>query len=109
MMTKTISVADVMTQSGVAFGTSGARGLVTAMTDRVCFLYTSAFLQHMAAVGQFRPGMAVAIAGDLRPSTPRIMAACATAIVHMGGVVDDCGQVPSPRSPAMVLPAPSPR
>jgi len=36
-MTETVSVSDMMAQSGVAFGTSGARGLVSAMTDRVCF------------------------------------------------------------------------
>lgn len=95
-MTQTVSIADLMTQSGVAFGTSGARGLVTAMTDRVCFAYTQAFLQHLANIGQFKAGQHVAIAGDLRPSTPRIMAACAAAIEHMGGVVDNCGFVPSP-------------
>jgi len=95
-MTQTVSVAAVMEESDVAFGTSGARGLVTAMTDRVCFTYTCAFLQHMADIGQFAPGKAVAIAGDLRPSSPRIMAACAAAIRHMGGTVDDCGFVPSP-------------
>lgn len=95
-MTNSISIADLMTRSGVAFGTSGARGLVTAMTDRVCFAYTQAFLQHLASIGQFAPGSPVAIAGDLRPSSPRIMAACAAAVGHMGGVVDTCGFVPSP-------------
>jgi phosphomannomutase len=95
-MTQTVSIADLMAQSGVAFGTSGARGLVSAMTDRVCFAYTAAFLQHLAAIGQFAPGTAVAIAGDLRPSSSRIMAACAAAVRHMGGEVDYCGFVPSP-------------
>lgn len=95
-MTHTVSIADLMTQSGVAFGTSGARGLVTAMTDQVCFAYTAAFLQHLNSIGQFAPGAHVAIAGDLRPSSPRIMAACAAAVGHMGGVVDNCGFVPSP-------------
>ena len=95
-MTQAVSIADLMTQSGVAFGTSGARGLVTAMTDRVCFAYTCAFLQHLANIGQFKAGQHVAIAGDLRPSTPRIMAACAAAIRHMDGEVDNCGFVPSP-------------
>lgn len=95
-MTNTVSIADLMARSGVAFGTSGARGLVTAMTDEVCFAYTAAFLQHLGSIGQFAPGSHVAIAGDLRPSTPRIMAACAAAIEHMGGVVDNCGFVPSP-------------
>ncbi|MFN3795973.1 phosphomannomutase [Sphingobium yanoikuyae] len=95
-MTDTVSIADLMIQSGVAFGTSGARGLVVAMTDRVCFAYSCAFLQHLSSIGQFAPGRHVAIAGDLRPSTPRIMAACAAAIRHMGGEVDNCGFVPSP-------------
>ncbi len=99
-MTQTVSITDLMAQSGVAFGTSGARGLVTAMTDRVCFAYTQAFLQHLAVIGQFGPGTHVAIAGDLRPSSPRIMAACATAIEHMGGAVDNCGFVPSPAAAA---------
>ncbi|MGF7153845.1 phosphomannomutase [Novosphingobium gossypii] len=95
-MTQTVSVSEMMVESGVAFGTSGARGLVVAMTDRVCFTYTCAFLQHLSAIGQFEPGRAVAIAGDLRPSTPRILAACAAAIRHMGGEVAYCGFVPSP-------------
>lgn len=99
-MTQTVSIADLMAQSGVAFGTSGARGLVSAMTDRVCFAYTQAFLQHLAIIGQFGPGTHVAIAGDLRPSSPRIMAACAKAIEHMGGTVDNCGFVPSPAAAA---------
>lgn len=95
-MTLSVPIADLMSQSGVAFGTSGARGLVSAMTDRVCFAYTCAFLQHLADISQFEPGRHVAIAGDLRPSSPRIMEACAAAIHHMGGEVDNCGFVPSP-------------
>jgi len=95
-MTQPISIADLMAQSGVAFGTSGARGLVTAMSDRICFAYTCGFLQHLTDIGQFAPGRPVAIAGDLRPSSPRIMAACAAAIRHMGGEVENCGFVPSP-------------
>lgn len=95
-MTQIVSVADLMARSGVAFGTSGARGLVSAMTDEVCFAYTCAFLQHLADIGQFAPGRHVAIAGDLRPSSPRIMAACAAAIRHKGGTPEYCGFVPSP-------------
>lgn len=95
-MTRTVSIAAIMAGSGVAFGTSGARGLVTAMKDEVCFAYVCGFLQHMTDIGQFTSGSAVAIAGDLRPSTPRILAACAAAIRHMGGQVAHCGFVPSP-------------
>ncbi|MFS0851490.1 phosphomannomutase [Novosphingobium panipatense] len=93
---KMVSVSEVMARSGVAFGTSGARGLVESMTDEVSFTYTCAFLQHLTNVDQFAPGTAVAIAGDLRPSTPRILAACAAAIRHKGGKVVFCGFVPSP-------------
>ena len=91
-----VSIADLMAVSGVAFGTSGARGLVSAMSDRICFAYTIGFLQHLEAEGLFHSGQHVAIAGDLRPSSPRIIAACAAAIVHKGGHVDYCGFVPSP-------------
>jgi phosphomannomutase len=66
------------------------------MTDQVCFTYTTAFLQHLGTLGQYAAGRPVAIAGDLRPSTPRIMAACAAAIRDMGGTVVNCGRVPSP-------------
>ncbi|WP_336945281.1 phosphomannomutase [Asaia sp. HN010] len=85
-----------MARSGVAFGTSGARGLVTAMTDAVCYAYTVGYLKHLSSVGEFAPGVAVAIAGDLRPSTPRIMRACVAAVIQMKGEAVLCGQVPTP-------------
>lgn len=91
-----VNISDLMAQSGVAFGTSGARGPVVAMTDAVCFAYAAGFLQHMASLGEFAPGTQVALAGDLRPSTPRILAACAAAIEAQGGVPVFCGYVPSP-------------
>lgn len=92
----TITVKDLMLECGVAFGTSGARGLVTAMTDRVCYGYTAGFLGYMAEQGEFAPGGEVALAGDLRPSSPRILAACARAIRDLGGVPVFCGYVPTP-------------
>jgi phosphomannomutase len=90
------TVDAIMAQSGVQFGTSGARGEVVAMTDYVCHAYTTGFLQHLADLGEFAPGTRVALAGDLRPSTPRIMAACAQAIRDMGGEPVNCGFVPTP-------------
>ncbi len=90
------TVAQLMAESGVAFGTSGARGLVTAMTDRVCYGYTAGFLGYLAEQGEFAPGRAVALAGDLRPSSPRILAACAQAVRDLGGEVVFCGYVPTP-------------
>jgi len=91
-----ILIAELMAQSGVGFGTSGARGLADAMTDRVCYLYTVGFLQYLEKAGAIRPGDAVALAGDFRPSTPRIMAAAAVAIAELGYRPINCGNIPSP-------------
>ena len=35
---KEFMIDDLMRRSGVAFGTSGARGLAEEMTDRVCYI-----------------------------------------------------------------------
>ena len=93
---ETIVIADLMACSGVGFGTSGARGLADAMTDRVCYLYTVGFLQYLEKDGVIRPGDAVALAGDFRPSTPRIMAAVASAITDLGYQPVNCGNIPTP-------------
>ena len=91
-----MKIATWMEQSGVAFGTSGARGLVSAMTDAVCCAYTMGFLLHLQNLGEFAPGKPVALAGDLRPSTPRILRACVAAVEALGGVPVFCGYVPTP-------------
>lgn len=91
-----MKIADWMTQSGVMFGTSGARGLVVSMTDAVCFAYTVGYLKHLETLGEFKAGTSVAVAGDLRSSTPRILRACMAAITWMKGVPDFCGFVPTP-------------
>lgn len=80
-----------MNSSGVRFGTSGARGLVADMRDEVCFAYSSAFLQRISVTSG-----SVALAMDLRPSSPRIAAACAAAIRQAGLDVDFCGAIPTP-------------
>jgi phosphomannomutase len=90
------TVAELMAQSGVPFGTSGVRGLASAMTDKLCHAYATAFLQYLRQIGEFSAGDSVAIAGDLRESTPRIIAACATAVRDCGGEVVYCGKVPTP-------------
>ncbi len=93
-----ISVGSLMDQSGVKFGTSGARGLAVEITDLVAYVYTKAFLQHLREQ-QYRETAcfeAAALGGDLRPSTDRIMAACARAVADMSLHVINCGRVPSP-------------
>lgn len=89
-------VFELMERCGVKFGTSGARGRVIDMTDYVCYSYVTGFLQYLVETGDFFAGKQVALAGDLRPSTPRILAACATAITDMGGDPVFCGYVPTP-------------
>ena len=94
--TESLLIGDLMARSGVGFGTSGARGLAEAMTDRVCYAYTVGFLRYLKQVDQIRLGHTVAVAGDYRSSTPRIMAATCQAARELGYRPINCGFVPSP-------------
>lgn len=91
-----IHIEQLMSDSGVKFGTSGTRGLVTDMTDRVCFAYTAAFLQHLIAGNQIQTGDEFGIGGDLRLSSPRIMNAVAKACQYYGLRPVNLGFIPSP-------------
>ena len=86
-----------MARSGVAFGTSGARGLATAMTDSVCYAYTQGFLQYLESIGELKgAGGRVAVAGDFRPSSSRVMEAVCRAAEDRGYRPVNCGKIPSP-------------
>lgn len=85
-----------MQESGIGFGTSGARGLADAMTDKVCYAYTVAFLDYLHAIGDIGSDSRVAIAGDYRSSTPRIIAAVIRAVQDRGYLPIYCGFIPSP-------------
>jgi phosphomannomutase len=89
----TIKINKLMQSSGIAFGTSGTRGLVTQMTDEVCDAYATAFLTVIARAFQFDR---VALGMDLRPSSSGIAAACARAIRSAGFDVVFCGELPTP-------------
>ncbi len=93
-----LNIQELMARSGVAFGTSGARGLATAMTDSVCYVYTRGFLQYLESTGELKRGAAepVAVGGDFRPSTDRVMEAVCRAVTDMGYQALHCGKVPSP-------------
>jgi phosphomannomutase len=82
------------------FGTSGVRGLVTDMTDRACYHYATAYARHLTEATAAR---SVAIAGDLRRSTPRIKRAVAYALQAAGLGVVDCGFVPTPAVAAYAM------
>ena len=51
MIKEKMLIKDLMQESNVKFGTSGARGLVSNMTDKVCYTYTVAFINYLEQEG----------------------------------------------------------
>jgi len=80
----------------LAFGTSGLRGLVKDITDLEAYINVKATLLYLLRIGDIRASGTVIIAGDLRPSTDRIMRACAQAIIDSGFEVENAGKIPTP-------------
>jgi phosphomannomutase len=80
----------------LAFGTSGLRGLVKDITDLEAYINVKAALRYLLSIGDIDAGSGVVIAGDLRPSTDRIMRACAQAIADSGCRVENAGKIPTP-------------
>lgn len=93
---KIIRIEDLMRRSKVEFGTSGTRGLAHDMTDEVCYAYTAAFIQYLEERGELNGRSVIAIGGDLRSSTGRIMKAVARAVIERGYTPENCGRLPSP-------------
>ncbi|MGW8304064.1 MAG: hypothetical protein ACWGNO_18440 [Desulfobacterales bacterium] len=96
MGVQTVDMNELMAQSGVGFGTSGARGLASDMTDAVCYGYTKAFIQYLEETGELAGSGNIAVGGDFRPSTDRIMRAVAKAAQDMGYSAVNCGKLPTP-------------
>lgn len=92
MVTKLIS-SEVLGASGVQFGTSGARGLVSQFTPDVCAAFTHAFVASMRNNFTFNQ-MAVAI--DNRPSSPAMAQAVIQALADVGIEAIYYGVVPTP-------------
>ncbi|MDR2115394.1 MAG: phosphomannomutase [Planctomycetaceae bacterium] len=92
-----VSINQLMNQSGVKFGTSGARGLAADMSDFVCFAYTLGFLQYAThEVARNSKNNRVAVAYDLRESSPRIALAVRKAVLYSGLTPIDCKTIPTP-------------
>ncbi|MDR0390311.1 MAG: phosphomannomutase, partial [Planctomycetaceae bacterium] len=89
-----INIDSLMVDSNVRFGTSGVRGLVEKMTDMVCFAYTVGFLQY--AVKKSSTFDRVAVAYDLRMSSPRIARVVRRAVDYLGFTPIDCGMISTP-------------
>jgi phosphomannomutase len=95
------SLRDALLREPVAprFGTSGIRGLVSELTDLEVYCVVLGTVRHLAAVGLLaRPGdkVVIPVAGDLRPSTERMMRAAARAIRDAGYAVEHAGRIPTP-------------
>ena len=89
----TLISSAVIEQSGVKFGTSGARGLVTDFTADVCAAFTVAFMVSMQRNFNFDT---VAIAIDNRPSSEKMAQACASALKQLNISFIYYGVVPTP-------------
>ncbi|MDN3679471.1 phosphomannomutase [Vibrio tapetis subsp. quintayensis] len=83
----------VINESGIQFGTSGARGLVKQFTGDVCAAFTHAFIQCMQNQFDFKR---VALAIDNRPSSPAMAQACVKALDQLGLEFIYYGVVPTP-------------
>jgi phosphomannomutase len=80
----------------LAFGTSGLRGLTTDITDLEVFVDTRGFLDYLLTRREIHRGDPVSLAGDLRPSTERILTAASRAIQDGGFRVEYLGRIPTP-------------
>jgi len=87
------STTAIIHDSGIAFGTSGARGLVEQFTDEVCAAFTVAFI---TAMRDSFPVERIALGMDRRPSSPAMAAACTSAAHTLGVKVNDYGVLPTP-------------
>ncbi|WP_318439261.1 phosphomannomutase [Photobacterium leiognathi] len=84
---------EVIKESGIQFGTSGARGLVEQFTSNACAAFTHAFVASIQSQFEFKQ---IAIAIDNRPSSPAMAQACAKAVEQLGLEVIYYGVVPTP-------------
>ena len=80
----------------LAFGTSGLRGLVKDITDLEAYINVKGCAAIFIGHWRYSREQRVVIAGDLRPSTDRIMRACAQAILDSGCQVENAGKIPTP-------------
>ncbi|WP_237151894.1 phosphomannomutase [Oryzibacter oryziterrae] len=84
----------------VNFGTSGLRAPAEGFTTEVCRAYVSAFLDVTCKGAASRT---VYVGADLRDSSPRIAAACVSAIAAEGWTAVYAGNVPTPAVAAYAL------
>lgn len=84
---------NIILDSGIQFGTSGARGLVSQFTEESCAAFTHAFINSIKSKFSFDQ---IAIAIDNRPSSEFIAIACIEAIKQQGIEPLYYGVIPTP-------------
>lgn len=88
-----LKTSQVIADSGIQFGTSGARGLVEDFTLEVCAAFAHAFMATVETDFEFGK---VAVAIDNRPSSYAMAQACIAAIQNRGYEVAYYGVIPTP-------------
>jgi phosphomannomutase len=85
---ETIAAIKMVDQRNVSralkFGTSGLRDTVTNMTDQEVYINARGFVKYLIEKGELDRADSIYVAGDLRPSTPRLMSAVGKAIEDEG-------------------------
>ncbi|MBH0066684.1 phosphomannomutase [Pseudoalteromonas sp. NZS100] len=92
-MNSQLVCSDVIANSGIAFGTSGARGLVSEFTSDVCAAFAVAFIKSIDTEFSFNT---VALAIDNRPSSYAMAQACAAGLKLLDLNVVYYGVIPTP-------------
>lgn len=93
MTSKVLNTKEQLNNSNIAFGTSGARGLVKNFTPEVCAAFTIAFIEVMKQDFSFDT---IAVGIDNRPSSTQIALDCLNAIESQGIEAINYGVLPTP-------------
>lgn len=99
MTHKRVNIDTLTASSGVRFGTSGERGLVTSMHGELCYAYSMAILREVVGKGGGIGGLV--LGHDSRSSSPQIPSACAAAIRRAGGKLSMLVHYPHRLLPSM--------
>lgn len=91
-----IKLADYAIDTKIKFGTSGIRGFNKNLTDKICYIYTIAFLNYLENTKHLKPNQNIIIAGDLRENTDHILRVISAAILTAGFKPEYEGKIPTP-------------
>lgn len=91
------TLSDLLQESSIKFGTSGARGLVVDFTPNICAAFAMAFVQHgVASLQLTQQATSVLIGIDNRPSSYEIAQAVAAGLAEIGASYQFHGVLPTP-------------